>query len=178
MFMFAQYNGLWTWMVTSLRDNVPGGTVVAVPVPGMRPYTGGFLFGAVKESKNLEAIYWLSRYLTSYEAQYEMPLAGGWPISRFDVFADAKVNLDPDVFHEAFGYGEAQEITAKAQYPDINDYIHFNSDAAGKLYDVMTDLFHENATGVRSPEATADKWGEELVRVQNDYGSIPARIEE
>ena len=177
MMMYAQYNGLWTWMVTDVAKNVPGGTVVGVPVPGIRPYTGGFYFGNVKESKNLEAVYWLTRYLTSYEAQYDMPLAGGWPISRTDVFKDAKANVDPDKYHEALGYGEAQMITAQEQFADINDYIHFNSDAAGKLYDVMTDVFHENAIGMRTPEETADVWGRRFVEVQNAYGSVPASME-
>ena len=177
VFMYAQYNGLWTWMVNDLAANVPGGTVVAVPVPGLRPYTGGFYFGSVKESKNLEGVYWLSRYLASYEAQYEMPLAGGWPISRIDVFKDAKANLDPETYHKAFGYGEAQMVTAEAQYPDISNYIHFNSDAAGKIYDVMTDLFHENAIGMRTPEETAELWGTRFAEVQNEYGSVPASVE-
>jgi multiple sugar transport system substrate-binding protein len=178
MMMYAQYNGLWTWMVNDVANNVPGGTVVAVPVPGMRPYTGGFFFGVVKESKNPEAVYWLSRYLASYEAQYEMPLAGGWPISRIDVFRDAKANLDAETYHKAFGYGEAQMITAEAQFADIANYIHFNSDAAGKLYDVMTDVFHENAIGMRTPEETADLWGRRFVEVQNAYGTVPASMEE
>ena len=179
MFMYGQYNGLWSWMVTALEEQVPGGTVLAAPVPGMRPYTGGFFFGAVKESKNLEAVYWLSRYLTSYEAQYQMPQAGGWPISRFDVLRDAKENLDEASYHEAFGYGEVQMETAAAQLDDINDYIHFNSAAAGKLYDIMTDLFHENANGIKTPEQVADEWGSKFVEIQNQYDSaVPARIEE
>ncbi|MDR1801829.1 MAG: extracellular solute-binding protein [Lachnospiraceae bacterium] len=175
-----QYNGLWTWMVTDLAANVPGATVVAAPVPGMQPYTGGFFMGISKDSANIEASYWLARYIASYEAQYEMPLSGGWPVTRFDVVESAQANPDVDeaTYHEAFGYGEAQIETAEYQTPYINDYLHFNSDAAGKLYDEMTTVFHENAVGVHTPEETVKIWGEKLVDVQNTYGSVPASVEE
>ena len=176
----TQYNGLWTWMVTDLARNVPGGEVMAFPTPGLRPYTGGFFMGISKESKNLEAAYWLSRYIASYEAQYEMPFAGGWPVTRFDVIRDAMndPNITPEQFHEALGYGVAQMVTAEFQFADIDDYVHFNSDAAGKLYDEMTNVFHENATGVRSPEETVRQWGAKLLETQNTYGTLPATIEE
>ena len=179
MFMYAQYNGLWTWMVTDLAANVPGGEVVAIPVPGLRPYTGGFFFGAVRESQNLEAVYWLSRYLVSFEAQYQMPFAGGWPISRFDV-AEAALEdpaIDEATYHEALGYIEAQRITSEAQFADINNYIHFNSEAAGRVYDLMTNIFHENAIGERTPEETVNEWGRRVVEILNRYGSVPAREE-
>jgi multiple sugar transport system substrate-binding protein len=174
-----QYNGLWTWMVQDLKKNVPGGEVIAVPTPGMRPYTGGFFMGICKDSKNLEAAYWLARYIASYEAQLEMPFAGGWPVTRFDVIRDAKndPSISPEKFHEALGYGEAQMITATFQLTDVDDYVHFNSDAAGKLYDEMTNIFHENAVGVRPPEETVKHWGEKMVETQNTYGTLPATME-
>jgi multiple sugar transport system substrate-binding protein len=141
-------------------------------------YTGGFFFGAVRGAANLEAVYWLSRYLSSYDAQLQMPQAGGWPISRFDVVDEARSTLSAADFHFSFGYVDVQMETAIAQLPDLEEYIHFNSAAAGKIYDLMTDVFHENAIGNRTPKETADFWGREVVRLQNEYGKgIGAREE-
>jgi hypothetical protein len=109
-----------------------------------------------------------------------MPFAGGWPVTRFDVIRDAKndPSISPEKFHEALGYGEAQMITATFQLTDIDDYVHFNSDAAGKLYEEMTNIFHENAVGVRPPEETVKHWGAKMVETQNTYGTLPATMEE
>jgi len=51
----------------------------------------------------------------------------------------------------------------------VDDYLHFNSRAFGKLYEQMTIIAHENATGTKTPAESVEAWKRALKRFQNRY---------
>ncbi|MCP4400767.1 MAG: extracellular solute-binding protein [bacterium] len=173
MMMPHQYTGLWNWMVSMVDKDIPGGKVAAAPVVGKRPYTGAFYLATTADSKNPEAAYWLMRYISSYEAQKAMGDAGGWPVTRRDVLADALTEKGSEGWNASWGDAEAVLDAWEAQTPDINDYLHFNSKAFGKLYEMMTIVGHENAVGKRSPAESVEEWIKQFTKVQNKYGILP-----
>jgi multiple sugar transport system substrate-binding protein len=163
------YCPLWPWS-TDAEKEIPGAKVATTTVPGVRPYTGAFHFAPSKDSKNPEAAYWLLRYITSYEAQAQM-LETGWASVRTDVLTDPKWK-DPK-YNKPCGWIPPVLATWKAQAPDVNDYLHFNSAAFGKLYEEMTIICHENAIKKRTPEESTKEWVQKFGRIQRKFGQLP-----
>ncbi len=166
----AMYTALWNWS-TSVAKEVPGAKAAVKTTPGVRPYTGAFHFAPSRESKNPEAAYWLLRYITSYGAQKGMLEDGGWASVRTDVLEDPKYQL-PEWYNKT-GWIPVVLTTWKEQLPDVNSYLHFNSAAFGKLYEMMTIISHENAIGKRSAKETTKKWVKTFNKVQKKFGKLP-----
>jgi len=166
----AMYTALWPWSATVAKE-VPGAKAAVKTTPGVRPYTGAFHFAPSRESKNPEAAYWLLRYLTSYGAQKGMLEDGGWASVRTDVLEDPK-------YQTPEWYGKTAWIpviltTWKEQLPDVNNYLHFNSAAFGKLYEMMTIIGHENAIGKMTPKESTEKWVKTFNKIQKKFGKLP-----
>jgi len=163
------YAALWPWSATTEAE-IPGAKVACKTVPGVRPYTGAFHFAPSRDSKNPEAAYWLLRYITSYEAQKQMAETG-WASVRTDVLKNPE-------YKAAKWYGKMGWIppvlkTWKEQLPDVNDYLHFNSAAFGKIYEMMTIIGHENAIGKRTPAESTKKWVKTFTKIQKKFGELP-----
>ena len=63
--------------------------------------------------------------------------------------------------------------TWDVQAPDVNNYLHFNSAAFGKLYEVMTIVGHENAIKKRTPAGSVKEWDKKFSRSQKKFGKLP-----
>jgi multiple sugar transport system substrate-binding protein len=165
----AMYAALWPWSTTVAKE-VPGARAAVTTTPGARPYTGAFHFAPSKDSKNPEAAYWLMRYITCYDAQQQMAETG-WASVRRDVLEDPKYK-DP-VWYEKCGWMPVILKTWTEQFPDVNTYLHFNSAAFGKIYEMMTIIGHENAIGKRTAEESTNEWVKTFTELQNKFGKVP-----
>ena len=75
--------------------------------------------------------------------------------------------------HAELGWISTIVETWDAQAPDVNDYLHFNSAAFGKLYEQMTIIGHENAIKKRTPAETVKEWDKKFSRLQKKFGKLP-----
>lgn len=162
-FMYAP---LWNWS-NDVGKNAAGGKAAAAPVVGERPYTGAFHFAPSRDSKNPEAAYWLLKYIGSNATQTEMA-ESGWASARRDSLEAVK-DSDGDDAYRNFGWIEATTSQWDAQAPDVETYLHFNSRAFGKLYEQMTIIAHENATGQITPAQAVANWQRAMNRFQNRF---------
>lgn len=163
------YNGLWNW-ASDVADKVPGARADAAPVVGRRPYTGAFHFAPSRDSRNPEAAYWLLKYIGSYATQKEM-IEGGWAGTHVAVLSEGDKTIDNK--YKEYGWIKPTIEQWAEQAPDIDDYLHFNSAAFGKLYEQMTIIGHENATGKTTPAESVAAWVESFARIQKKYGDLP-----
>ncbi|MCY6379774.1 ABC transporter substrate-binding protein [Hoeflea prorocentri] len=165
------YNGLWNWAST-VKDEVPGAMAAAAPVVGNRPYTGAFHFAPSKDSGNPEAAYWLLKYIGSHATQKEM-IEGGWAGTHAKVLGEPDKTVETN--YSAYGWIPPTLAQWEKQLPDVNDYLHFNSSAFGKIYEQMTIIGHENATKVTTPEESLKAWEESFDRLQKKFGELPVQ---
>ncbi len=165
------YNGLWNWAST-VADEVPGARAAAAPVVGERPYTGAFHFAPSRDSQNPEAAYWLLKYIGSYATQKEM-IEGGWAGTNVDVLSGPDKTVETN--YAAYGWIPPTLVQWKAQEADVDDYLHFNSAAFGKIYEQMTIIGHENATGVTDPDESLAAWETSFQRLQKKFGELPVK---
>jgi multiple sugar transport system substrate-binding protein len=163
------YNSLWNW-ASSVEKEIPGAKAAANTTVGTRPYTGAFHFSPSRDSRNPEAAYWCLKYIGSYQNQKEMA-EGGWVSVRRDVLENPEYK-DPK-WHRQFGWVPASLQTWDEQLPDVNDYLHFNSTAFGKLYEMMTIICHENAIKTRTPKESTELWVKTFKEIQTKYGKLP-----
>ncbi len=160
------YAPLWNWS-TDVKSNAEGGRSGAAAVVGERPYTGAFHFAPSRDSGNPEAGYWLLKYIGSKATQLEMANTG-WASARRDALM-AVDNDGSDDAYKSYGWIDATVGQWDGQLDDIDDYLHFNSRAFGKLYEQMTIIAHENAIGAKSPAESVEAWKRALQRFQNRY---------
>ncbi len=170
MMIPAMYAALWPWSTTVAKEVGAGAKAACKTVPGVRPYTGAFHFAPSKDSKNPEAAYWLMRYITSYDCQKQMAETG-WASVRTDVLSDPKYQAAE--WWDKCGWMPTILTTWKEQYPDVNTYLHFNSSAFGKLYEMMTIIGHENAIGQKTPEESVETWVKTFGKIQKKFGKLP-----
>ncbi|GAB5467472.1 MAG: extracellular solute-binding protein [Rhodospirillales bacterium] len=165
------YNGLWNW-ASSVANEVPGARAAAAPVVGSRPYTGAFHFAPSRDSGNPEAAYWLLKYIGSFATQKEM-IEGGWAGTNIDVLSEPDKTVETD--YAAYGWIPPTLAQWEVQTPDVDDYLHFNSSAFGKIYEQMTIIGHENATGVTTPAESVEAWEKAFSRLQRKFGELPVQ---
>lgn len=165
------YNGLWNWAST-VKDAVPGAMAAAAPVVGNRPYTGAFHFAPSKDSRNPEAAYWLLKYIGSFATQKEM-IEGGWAGTNATVLKEPDKTVETN--YSAYGWIPPTLAQWDSQLPDVNNYLHFNSSAFGKIYEQLTIIGHENATKITTPEESLQAWEDAFARLQEKFGELPAQ---
>jgi len=171
-----QYICLDPWQ-RGVEVKVPGAKIGLAPVVGGQGYYGSFCNGIAKASKNPEAAYWLVRYLSSYECQTELA-EGGWAnVLRTDVLGDPKYQTG-----DWPGLGERAAILLDLweNYQTIDvveDYIHFNSAAMGKIYEIQIILCHEGAVGMRTIDETVAEITKQTMELQTKFGDLPIREE-
>ena len=144
------------------------------PIRGMG-YVGTFNNGIVRTTKNPEACYWLCRYLSSYEVQKEL-IEGGWSGIRTDVYNDPKY-ADPAWDKLVGKRGRICVETWDCFLPYINDILHFNSDAMGKIYEEQIIICHEAVTGKTTIDEGVRRMIDTTIELQNKFGSVPMREE-
>ena len=162
------YNGLWSW--ANDVEKIEGAQIAAAPVVGGRPYTGAFTFSPSRDSKNPEGAYWLLKWIGSRAAQKRM-IAEGWVGVRRDALTSPEFTSRDNLRN--FGWIRPTMSAWEHQYGDVNDYLHFNSAAFGKLYEELTRIGHENAIGKRTPRESVDEWVKTFARIQGKFGELP-----
>jgi multiple sugar transport system substrate-binding protein len=165
------YAPLWNWS-NDVGQNVEGAKSATTTVVGERPYTGAFHFAPSRASGNPEAAYWLLKFIGSHAAQLEMANTG-WASARRDAL-DA-VDMQSENAYRQFGWIAPVLTQWEAQEPDVDTYLHFNSGAFGKLYEQMTIIGHENATGARTPAESVEAWRRAFDRFQGRFDTIEVR---
>ena len=180
-YMMDNYIALDQWAFT-VEKKVPGAHLVITPLPEApnvnRGYPGNFYQAVTKASKNPEAAFWLMRYMGSYEFQQQ---AGeeGWACIRSDVYKDPKYKA-PEWRTKIGNRGEVLlKNWSEWSTPEVVDkYFHFNSKAAGRMYEMHILPLHQMATGM-IPVKDAVKWIiRESVTLEQKFGDRPIRVEE
>jgi len=161
----------------AVEDAVPGAKMWHYPCVGYRGYVGNFHHAVSKYSKNPEASYWFVRYIASYEAQKGMA-EQGWSALRYDVLKDLKYQKPEWRRNVGKRAAVLVRVWNEPGYLDfVNDLFYFNSDAAGKIYEMEIILCHEAMTGQRSMDKTLEEITKQSIELQNKFGSIPMREE-
>lgn len=80
--------------------------------------------------------------------------------------------LDP-ALHDTLGWIPTMLETWDYQLPYVNNYLHFNSAAFGKIYDYMTELCHDVARGALTPEEGVEEWVKTFTELQTKFGKLP-----
>lgn len=170
------YVSLHKWGST-VEDKIPGAKYALYPVVGNRGYTGNWYQAVSKSSKNPEGAYWLMRYLTSYEAQKE-PLEKGWSGTRWDFISDPKYQKPEWRTIVAERSNILMHAWKQPGYLDfINNLFYFNSDGAGKIYEIQIILCHEAMTGQRTIDETVKEITKQTIELQTKFGTLPIREE-
>ena len=165
------YNGLWNWASDVAIEN-SGARAAATSVVGSRPYTGAFHFAPARDTDNPEGAYWLLKYIGSYLTQKEM-IEGGWAGTNRAVLSGSDMTIDNK--YKEYGWIQPTLKQWAVQSGDVEDYLHFNSAAFGKLYEQQTIIGHENATGVKTPEQSVAAWVKSFHRIQKKFGELPVK---
>lgn len=172
------YLPLDQWAFT-IEDAIPGAVIAFAPSPGPvrgQGYIGTFNNGIVRITKNPEACYWLCRYLSSYEVQKEL-IEGGWSGIRMDVYEDPM--YEKPEWDKLIGIrGRMLKQVWDMMEPYVNDIIHFNSDAMGKIYEQQIIICHEAATGITTIDEGVRKMTDTTLELQRKFGTLPIREEE
>jgi hypothetical protein len=95
----------------------------------------------------------------------------GWVSARRDSIM--ATDYKNPAMHAQLGWIPTIVKTWDAQAPDVESYLHFNSAAFGKLYEVMTIIGHENAIKKRTPAGSVKEWGKKFGRIQKKFGKLP-----
>jgi len=166
----ALYDSCYPWMSAWGPDVGPGARIGGAPVPMIQPYCGCFHFAVSRDSKNPEGAYWLAKWMGSYEV-HKAWIEGGFIPSRRDV-VEEPMYLDP-ALHDTLGWIPTMLETWDYQLPYVNNYLHFNSAAFGKIYDYMTELCHDVARGALTPEEGVEEWVKTFTELQTKFGKLP-----
>jgi len=164
------YDSCYPWMSTWGPDVGPDAEIGGAPSPGMQPYCGCFHFAVPRATENPEAAYWLSKYMGSYEVHKAWIEAGFIP-SRRDIVEEPRYKK-PEM-HRKTGWVPAMLKTWDYQYQFVNNYLHFNSSAFGKIYDYMTELCHNVARGALTPKQGVEEWVKTFTELQTKFGELP-----
>ena len=166
----TQFTDLFVYTADLLKKNLPNARLAVYPSVGGQPYTGAWSLGVARASKNQEAAYWLIRYLASYEAQVVTQKEGGQVAVRTDVLRDpiwytaANKNL-----HGLLNTYLIDIWNKQAKY--VNNYWYFNSDAAGKIYDMQISIMNKAVSGT-SVDRVVQELQTKTMELQNKFGKI------
>jgi ABC-type glycerol-3-phosphate transport system substrate-binding protein len=147
---------------------------LSLPLGG-QPYIGNFHTAVAKASKNPEATYWLIKYFGAFDIQREIH-EGGLSAVRSDVLDDPKYK-DPQWWEVCGRRGAANSAGFKAQLPYVGEYLHFNSVAMGKIYEMQIVELHEAAIGKVTPEEMVKRITRQTIKLQKKFGELPIREE-
>ncbi|MCK4784373.1 MAG: extracellular solute-binding protein, partial [Desulfobacteraceae bacterium] len=164
------------WCAT-MEDIIPGAEYKMYQCIGNKGYHGNFFQCIPLDARNPEAAYWLMRYVGSPEFQRD---AGeeGWSSVRRDIYQDPK--YEAEEWRTLIGMRARTLLDAWDNYhtaEDINDYVHFTSVAAFKIYEQQILQCHEAVTGLRSIDESVDYILDTHVELQTKFGALPIRVE-
>ena len=158
------------WASAAVENNIDGAEIGTAMVPGGHPYLGTYYFAVTRDSQNKEAAYWFMKYIGSYGVQMKLSESTS-NTSRMDVMDDDK--WETAEFEKAGRWMDACKKTWNENEGNIKTYIHFTSDAFGKIYEAMMVECHAAAAGEKSPEQAISDWEDQFVELQSKAGEIP-----
>jgi len=159
---------IYPWC-TDVELEIPGAIAGAAEPVGGKGYVGCFHLAVPKAANNPEAAYWLGRYLTCWDNQVEWGEAGAWGFTQLPSLENPKYYEAP----RKARYAPWVNKVLNNHKPVINDYIHFNSAAMGKLYEEQIRICHEVAVGEKTSKQAVDEWVRVLKEMQQLYGRVP-----
>jgi len=163
-----------TW-ANQAEDKIPGAKVYCSPSVGGQGYCGCFAQAVPKTSKNPEAAYWFVKYIGSFEVQKDI-VESGLAGVRTDV--NSLPQYREDKWWRNVGKRAACQRAAWAdQEKYVNDYLHFNSCAMGKIYEAQNIQGHEAAIGNITPDQFVDNMIKEMVTFETKFGNLPISVE-
>lgn len=168
------YISLDSWGGT-VKDKIPGAELALSFPLGGQPYVGNFHTAVAKASKNPEATYWLIKYFGSFDCQTDIH-EGGLSAVRRDVLDNPKYKSS-DWWEKAGRRGAANSAGFKAQRPYVDNYLHFNSVAMGKIYEMQIIELHEAAIGKVTPQEMVERITKDTIKLQKKFGELPIREE-
>ncbi len=163
----------WTWQV---EKKVPGAKKGMALCVGRQGYIGDFAECVAKASKNPEASYWFIKYLGGYECQKQL-MEGGFPGVRIDIMGDPKYQNDPKWKKPIGDRAYINSLALQVQNNYVNDYIHFNSAAMGKIYEMQIIELHNAAIKKYTPEECVKVITKKTMQLQKKFGQLPIREE-
>ena len=163
----------WTWQV---EDKIPGAKKGMALCVGRQGYIGDFAECVAKASKNPEASYWFMKYLGGYECQKTL-MEGGFPGVRRDIMGNPEYQNDPKWKKPIGDRVRVNSLALQIQNNYVNDYIHFNSSAMGKIYEMQIIELHNGAIGKYTPEECIKVITKKTIKLQKKFGQLPIREE-
>jgi multiple sugar transport system substrate-binding protein len=163
----------WTWQV---EDKIPGAKKGMALCVGRQGYIGDFAECVAKASKNPEASYWFIKYLGGYECQKQL-MEGGFPGVRIDVMGNPMYQNDPKWKKPIGDRAYINSLALQVQNNYVNDYIHFNSAAMGKIYEMQIVELHNAAIKKYTPEECVAVVTKKTMALQKKFGQLPIREE-
>jgi multiple sugar transport system substrate-binding protein len=168
-------------MCWQVSDNIPGAKMGIAQCVGGQGYPGTWSNGIPLVTKNPEAAYWLTRYLTCYDTVNVMANQG-WTGVRHDVDT-APENQGPVDYTKGSKW---RLITARGQFHNlqleytkdmIDGYMQFNNPAQGRIMEQAMIIWHDGAIGVKSPEETVDWLNTKALELGRKFSDVPHRME-
>jgi multiple sugar transport system substrate-binding protein len=163
----------WTWQV---EKKVPGAKKGMALCVGRQGYIGDFAECVAKASKNPEAAYWFIKFLGGFQAQRTL-MERGFPGVRIDIMGDPKYQNDPKWKKPIGDRAYINSLALSVQNNYVNDYIHFNSAAMGKIYEMQIIELHNAAIKKYTPEECVKVITAKTIKLQKKFGRLPIREE-
>ena len=164
----------WTWQV---EDKVPGAKKGMALCVGRQGYIGNFTESVNKASKNPEAAYWFCKYLGGYECQKEL-METGFPGVRRDIMGNPIYQNDPKWKKPIGDRAYINSLALQVENNYVNDYLHFNSAAMGKIYEMQIVELHKAVVGEYTPEKCVKMITKKTMKLQKKFGQLPMREEQ
>jgi multiple sugar transport system substrate-binding protein len=154
---------------SDVEDVVPGARIGAAETIGRRGYVGCFHLAVPRASKNPEAAYWLIRQLTSAKYSLEWGEGGAWGSCQLPVLTDPRYYKEPRTAR----YLPWVNKTLDAHLPFVDNYVHFNSSAMGRLYEEQIQIGGDVMAGLLTPKEGMERWVKVFIEIETKFGDLP-----
>ncbi|USD65247.1 extracellular solute-binding protein [Vibrio sp. SCSIO 43136] len=171
MYPFS-YNNVWA-LNAQVETLVPGAKIAAAQVPLGQPYFGGWGIAIPIDARNVEGAYWLSKYMTSFEAQFANTLTAGSPcridVATHEFFARPEQHLNGGALNQG-------HIALTAWRDNWQDKGHYTSIAMQHIYDVIQETSYSVASQRLAPEFALSSANKKIKELHNRHGRSPFKV--
>ncbi|MBA7705768.1 hypothetical protein ES703_114607 [subsurface metagenome] len=154
---------------SDVEAEVPGARIGGAETIGKRGYVGCFHLAVPRASKNPEAAYWLIRHLTSAKYSLEWGEAGAWGATQLPVLTNPQYCESP----LKACYLPWVNKTLDSHLPFVDNYLHFNSSAMGRLYEEQIQIGGDVMDGSLTPKEGVERWVKVFTDLQTKFGDLP-----
>ena len=171
MWPFA-YNNMWP-ISAQVEKKINEAKIAITEVPLGKPYIDAHAFAIAYDSKNIEASFWLLKYLTSFGVQLAYALNAGNPC-RQDVILEDRFSLSKN--HLTTGYFIQNHKSNSKYATDISNYGYFSSSVMDKISQELIKASFKITFQPDSMDTSINNLGYTIFNLQNTYGEIPATM--